>query len=224
MIDSALHDERLLAVLAALRDSGARRILDLGCGEGNLLTLLMREPRFERIVGIDLSLPCLERLRAKLRDADAATRARVELVHGCITEPRPALRHFDAAVLVETIEHIAPNRLSVLERAVFRDLRPAVVVITTPNADFNALLGVPGHRFRHPDHRFEWGRAKFGAWAEGVARRNGYGVGCRDLAGRHPVCGGASQMAYFTYSASVTNFSTVPSQMMPPRSPGVTEP
>ena len=81
--------------------------------------------------------------------------------------------------------------------AVFRAMRPATVVITTPNADFNALLGVPGHRLRRPDHRFEWGRARFRCWAEGVARRNGYAVACRDLAGAHPLHGGASQMALF---------------------------
>ena len=82
-----------------------------------------------------------------------------------------------------------------VERRVFQEMRPETVVITTPNGDFNPLLGVPPHRFRHPDHRFEWGRAKFRSWAERVAERNGYAVTCRDVAGAHPVHGGASQMA-----------------------------
>jgi hypothetical protein len=100
------------------------------------------------------------------------------------------LTGFDAATLVEVIEHIEPDKLSLVERAVFRDMRPALVIVTTPNSDFNALLGVPGHRMRHPDHRFEWGSARFRAWAAGVARRNGYDVTCGNVAG-------GTQMAVF---------------------------
>lgn len=190
-----LHDQRLEAVLAAVRESGAEHILDLGCGDGALLLRLAQEPAVQRIVGIDLSPDSLAQLREKLRETPAEFCEKVELIHGSIHEPRPALAGFDAAVMVETIEHIDPDRLSVIERRVFGDMRPSTVVITTPNGDFNPLLGVPPHRFRHPDHRFEWGRVKFRSWIEGVARRNGYTFICRDVAGAHPVLGGASQMA-----------------------------
>lgn len=192
-----LHEQRLDAVLAAVLGSGAETILDLGCGEGALLTRLAEEAAIRRIVGIDLSQDALKRLQARLQEAPADVRSKVELIHGSMTEPDEALIGFDAALLVETIEHIDPDRLSILERAVFRDMRPATVVITTPNGDFNALLGVPAYRFRHPDHRFEWGREKFRSWAEGVARRNAYTVAYQDVAGAHPVHGGASQMALF---------------------------
>ena len=104
---------------------------------------------------------------------------------------------FDCAVLVETIEHLDAERLGALERSVFGFLRPATVVVTTPNAEFNTLLGVPAHRFRHPDHRFEWDRARFRRWAGSVAERRGYLVRCSDIAGHHPQLGGASQMAVF---------------------------
>ena len=190
-----LHDQRLEAVLAAVRESGAERILDLGCGDGALLLRLAQEPAVRRVVGIDLSPDSLAQLREKLRETPAEIREKVELIHGSIHESRPALAGFDAAILVEIIEHIDPDRLSVIERRVFGDMRPSTVVITTPNGDFNPLLGVPNHRFRHPDHRFEWGRVKFRSWIEGVARRNGYAFTCRDVAGAHPVHGGASQMA-----------------------------
>jgi hypothetical protein len=100
-------------------------------------------------------------------------------------------------VLVETIEHLDAERLGAFENSVLGRLRPDAVVVTTPNAEYNALLGVPAHRFRHPDHRFEWDRARFRGWADGVARRQGYRVGCTDIAGRHPRLGGASQMAVF---------------------------
>lgn len=193
-----LHDQRLEAVLAAIRESGAESILDLGCGDGSLLVQLAQEPAVKRILGIDLSADALARLREKLHEAPAECREKVELIHGSISDPSPALTGFDAAVLVETIEHIDPDRLSALERRVFRDMRPSTVVITTPNGDFNSLLGVPPHRFRHPDHRFEWGREKFRSWVAGVGRRNSYAFTCRDVAGAHPVYGGASQMALLT--------------------------
>jgi hypothetical protein len=126
-------------------------------------------------------------------------------MHGSITERCAALSWFDCAILIETIEHIDPERLSMLERSVLGAMRPKTVVITTPNADFNPLLGVRPLGFRHPDHRFEWGRERFRRWAQGVAERNGYDVACSDLAGSHPVHGGASQMAVFEMVVASVN-------------------
>lgn len=194
---TSLHEQRLEAVRGVVRACGAVSVVDLGCGDGDLLTLLAAEPQIRRIVGIDLSRDALRQARRRLDALGEEAAARVELLHGSMTEGGAGLSGFDCALLVETIEHIEPDRLSVLERAVFGTMRPATVVVTTPNAEFNPLLGVPAHRFREPDHRFEWGREKFARWTEGVARRNGYGVVRSDLAGCHPVHGGASQMAVF---------------------------
>lgn len=193
-----LHEQRIADACDVVRQCGARTVLDLGCGEGDLLVRLALEPRIERIVGVDICRKSLKRLRERLEALDSATTADVELVHGSIIEAGTALAGYDCAVLIETIEHFDPERLSALERAVFADMRPATVAITTPNAEFNPLLEVPSHRFRHPDHRFEWDRAKFRLWAHGIASRNGYQVACRDIAGRHPTFGGASQMGVFT--------------------------
>jgi small RNA 2'-O-methyltransferase len=191
------HEQRLAAVLGAIRSCGAGTVLDLGCGDGALLIRLLREPGIRRVVGIDLSADALRALERRLARLPPEATRKVSLFHGSMTEPDPVLRGYDAALLVETIEHIDPDRLSILERAVFRELSPETVIVTTPNSEFNGLLGVPGHRFRHPGHRFEWDRAKFRSWARGVAGRNGYRVTFEDVAGAHPTYGGASQMAVF---------------------------
>lgn len=195
---SWLHEQRMEAVVAEVLASGAATILDFGCGDGVMLTRLAREPAIERLFGVDLCAESLEAFRRKHREMQAAEREKITVVQGSMTQWNEAYAGFDAAILVETIEHVDPARLSALEITVFARSRPATVIVTTPNAEFNVLLGVPPHRFRHPDHRFEWGRAKFGAWAEGVAARNDYAVRVRDVAGTHPIRGGASQMAVFS--------------------------
>jgi small RNA 2'-O-methyltransferase len=191
-----LHQERLNAVREQVVMARARTILDLGCGSGDLLIRLLDDPRITRITGLDTSAQALDRLRTRL--ARRGGDRRVELIHGSMTRPDPRLAGHDCALLVETIEHLDPEQLSALEAAVFGTIRPLTAVVTTPNAEFNPLLGVPAHRFRHPGHRFEWPRVRFRAWADGLARRHGYTVACHDIGGCHPDLGGASQMAFLT--------------------------
>ena len=195
---SWLHEQRMEAVVAEVLASGAASILDFGCGDGVMLTRLAREPAIERLFGVDLCAVSIEAFRRKHREMEITERDKITALQGSMTQWNEAYSGFDAAILVETIEHVDPARLSALEITVFARSSPRTVIVTTPNADFNVLLGVPPHRFRHPDHRFEWGRAKFRAWAEGVAQRNGYSERLRDVAGTHPTYGGASQMAVFT--------------------------
>lgn len=196
---SWLHEERLEAVIAEVRDSGASRVLDLGCGDGDMFVRLAGEQGISELVGVDICRASLERLRERLAQSGCVV-PRIDVREGSMTDPTPAMAGFDCAMLIETIEHIDPDQLSKLERAVFYKMRPQTVVITTPNAEFNPLLGVPKHRMRHPDHRFEWDRAKFRQWSTRVAGVAGYGVRMRDIAGLHPDLGGASQMAVFTRS------------------------
>jgi small RNA 2'-O-methyltransferase len=192
-----LHEQRLEGVHTVVRTCGARSVLDLGCGDGDMLVRLAVDPRIEQIVGVDICGDSLGRLRNRLSTLDRNATTDVDLVQASIVETGARFGGFDCAILIETIEHIDPDRLTMLERAVFAGMRPATIVITTPNAEFNSLLGVPADRFRHPDHRFEWDRTRFRRWATGVAARNRYDTTLRDLAGWHPKLGGASQMAVF---------------------------
>lgn len=193
---SWLHEERLQAVSTVVRDSGAARVLDLGCGDGDLFVRLVAEPGLVELVGMDICRTSLDRLRGRLAACDTVF-PRIDLREASMTEPSPDLAGFDCAVLIETIEHIDPDQLSKLERVLFHTMRPKTAVITTPNCEFNQLLGVPPHRMRHPDHRFEWDRAQFRRWSARVAKAAGYIVTVTDIAGLHPDLGGASQMAVF---------------------------
>jgi len=189
------HELRLDTVLRELLRCGARSVLDLGCGGGELLLRLAREAQFCRIVGMDISADVLRAARELLQAEPGALAQRVELVEASFAVPDARFAGFDAAALVETIEHIDAHRLSSVERAVFGSFRPATVVITTPNSEYNPIHGAPAGSFRHPDHRFEWPRAKFRDWARGVAGRNGYRAAFGDIGEPDPDLGSPTQMA-----------------------------
>lgn len=196
-MDNGLNDARMEAVTRALLASGARRVLDLGCGGGALLTRLLQEARFSEIVGLDIAAAALARAAARLRADHGAQADRVVLLEGSYAVPDRRLIGFDAAAMVETIEHVDPDRLSTVERAVFACYRPRTVVLTTPNADCNALYARLVRGRRRADHRFEWTCARFEAWAAGVAERNGYEARFDGIGPRHPSYGSPTQMAVF---------------------------
>lgn len=196
-----LHEQRLHRVAEILRASGARRVLDLGCGEGKLLRRLLSDRQFEEIVGLDAGSRSLEIAaeRLNLDRLPPGRRGRLRLLHGALTYRDRRLEGYDAAALVEVIEHLDPPRLAAFERVVFEFARPGLVVLTTPNAEYNALFpSLPAGRFRHADHRFEWTRAEFVAWAERVASRFGYRAELSPLGPEDPQRGAPSQMAVFT--------------------------
>ncbi len=194
-----LHKERLDTVVAALCSSGAETVLDLGCGPGELLLLLAAQQQFRRIVGIDTSQEVLQEARDQLtRHQHPPDGNRLTLYRASFTECLEELMGFDAVALVETIEHVAPGRLSLVERAVFTGYSPRTVLITTPNSEYNPLHGMNAGQFRHPDHQFEWTREKFKRWSQGVAGRNGYAVRFEDIGDVDPRVGGSTQMALFT--------------------------
>ena len=193
-----LRDVRVAAVVRELAAVGARRVLDLGCGDGRLLAALLRDPRFEEIVGVDASAAALERAARRLRLDEMAPRQRerIRLLLGALTYADRRLSGYDAAVLAEVVEHVDPGRLAALERAVLGVAAPRAVVVTTPNAEYNPRYpGLAPGAFRHPDHRFEWTRAQFRAWAESAAARHGYAVRFEPAGEADPALGPPTQMA-----------------------------
>lgn len=193
-----LHERRLDCVAEVIAERRAKRVLDLGCGDGKLIARLVRDPTVEQVTGVEVSSAELVRAGRRFEVLPEGLRRKVVVLQGSLIYRDARLRGFDAAALVEVIEHVEPDRLPHLERALFGDARPATVVVTTPNRDYNAQFpSLPSHQFRHPDHRFEWSRSEFEVWAERVAAEYGYVVRIEGLGDAHPDLGAPSQMAVF---------------------------
>ena len=194
----SLNEQRLGAVLAALRGSGAKRVLDLGCGEGKLLRDLARDKQFEEVVGVDVAVRPLEIARERLDRMAHDQARRVTLLHGSLVYRDKRLEGFDAAAVVEVVEHLDPPRLAAFERCLFEFARPGVVVLTTPNREYNVKWPtLPAGKFRHGDHRFEWTRQEFAPWAEGVGSKYGYAVTFLPVGPVDEVVGPPTQMGVF---------------------------
>ena len=195
-----LREQRLAAVQEALRRSGARRVLDLGCGAGALLRRLLADD-YELVVGADVSMRALGQAarRLGLDEMHDAQRRRVQLIQSSLTYRDRRLAGFDAAALVEVIEHLDPPRLAAMEHNVFESARPGMVVVTTPNAEYNVRWeSLPAGELRHPDHRFEWTRAQFAEWARATADRHGYAVSLEPIGAEDDAVGAPTQMAVFS--------------------------
>ncbi|KOX06447.1 methyltransferase type 12 [Streptomyces sp. NRRL B-1140] len=196
--------QRREAIVTALRQSGAARVLDLGCGQGQLVQTLLKDPVFTEIVGVDVSMRALTiaSRRLKLDRMGERQASRVQLFQGSLAYTDVRLKGYDAAVLSEVIEHLDLPRLPALEYAVFGSARPRTVLVTTPNVEYNVRWeSLPAGHVRHGDHRFEWTRAEFRAWAETVAERHGYGVEFLAVGPDDPEVGPPTQMAVFTMTS-----------------------
>lgn len=198
---SPLNDQRLDAVVQAVRDCGAATVADLGCGEGQLLRRLLTERQITKLVGMDVSTVALARAETKLKlDRKAELiRNKLTLFQGALTYRDQRLEGFDSACVVEVVEHMDPDRLPAFARTVFLHAAPKNVILTTPNRSYNKNYeALTDGKLRHPDHRFEWTKEEFTAWAEAVCKDYGYTVrlswiGEIDEDGQQP-----TQMGVFT--------------------------
>lgn len=197
----SLNEQRYKTVIAVLKSVQAKRVVDVGCGEGKLLRHLLEENSFEEIVGLDVSYRALEIAaeRLKMERLPDKKREKIKLIHGSLTYRDRRLEKFDAATVIEVIEHLDTARLVAFERVLFEFARPAVVVLTTPNADYNVKFEtLPAGRFRHPDHRFEWTRTQFKEWADAIAEKYRYAVTFQTVGNEDIELGSPTQMAVFT--------------------------
>lgn len=197
IVHTELHEQRLDRVVAWLRSEGARSVVDLGCGRGVLLERLTREPEFTCLLGVESSREALAMAR---QDVLADRGEHVQLLSGSFTDPGLSIGEFDAGVMLETIEHVNPGELSGVERAVFATFRPRLLIVTTPNAEYNPLLDLPPGAFRDPDHRFEWNRSRFRQWSRRLAERHGYRVTFQGIGEQDPELGTPTQAALFRRS------------------------
>ncbi len=197
-----LAERRRDAVLAALAASGARRVLDLGCGPGTLLVALAKDPRYTELVGADVSARALDIAERRVGRLADRQQERITLLQTALTYADARLRGYDAAVLMEVVEHVDPARLPALARAVFGHAVPGAVLVTTPNAEYNVRYpGLAAGRMRHHDHRFEWTRAEFTDWATEVAVQYGYTVQFSPVGDEDPEVGAPTQLATFIHTA-----------------------
>jgi 3' terminal RNA ribose 2'-O-methyltransferase Hen1 len=197
----SLNDARLAAVCAELEASGARTVIDLGCGEGRLLLRLVRATQLTKIVGVDVSPRALAIAHERLRidELPDRQRERIALFQASLSYRDARFAGFDAACAIEVIEHIEPSRLGTFERVVFGHARPSTVIVTTPNVEYNAKFeSLPAGKLRHRDHRFEWTRAEFEGWARGAAERHGYAVRFVPVGEVDEALGPPTQMGVFT--------------------------
>ncbi len=195
---TTLHEERLNKVYSVLKSTGACRVLDLGCGSGALLNRLLEDPQFIEIIGLEKSGFLLAHVREKFSEHLRGRNPRLQLLNESYEQKNSALKGFEAAAMVETIEHISPSALSTVEHTVFQHYRPAMLYMTTPNKEYNPVYGLEPGEFREPDHKFEWNREKFQRWCHGVANRNAYQVHFDGIGDFYPDYGHTTQAAYFT--------------------------
>lgn len=196
-----LNEIRLATVTQTLLERDAQRVLDLGCGEGRLLRNLMKQAQFKRIVGVDVSARTLEIAanRLKLATMGEKQRERIALWQGALTYRDQRFIGFDAITLVEVIEHVDLDRLPALERVVFEFAGPPLVIVTTPNREFNARFeNLAAGKLRHDDHRFEWTRAEFRAWCERVAKTYAYRIELHTIGEVDERLGAVTQMGVFS--------------------------
>ena len=197
----SLNTQRLGSVIAALKSHGAQRVIDIGCGEGNLLKLLVKERQFTDIAGVDVSHVALERAseKLKLERAGDSMRERIQLFQGSLTYRDSRFSGYDAACVIEVIEHLDVPRLAAFERVLFEFARPPIVILTTPNKEYNTNYGnLHEDDLRHGDHRFEWSRQEFRNWANQTAERFGYSVQFSEIGEVDEAYGAPTQMGVFS--------------------------
>ena len=199
-ITGSLNRQRYKTVMETLKELGGRRVLDLGCGDGRLIKLLLKDSQFFKIIGMDVSYRSLQRAKASLYmdEMSPKMKARIDFIHGSLLYRDERLKGFDIAVILEVVEHIDPDRLIDFEKVIFKLARPANVILTTPNSEYNRIYSINNpSEYRHPDHRFEWSRDQFSSWVERIGSEYDYSATLQSIGDVNSEYGSPTQMAVF---------------------------
>lgn len=197
---TSLHRQRLDAVLEQLKSFKVRSVADLGCGEGKLLKMLLKENQFQKILGMDVSFAALQKAKENLYidQMPPRQRERIDLIQGALTYRDKRLDGYEAVAMVEVIEHLDLDRLQALERVLFEFTQPRLIILTTPNIEYNRkYVFLKEGKFRHDDHRFEWTRSEFEQWTQKICEQYSYEVKIYPIGELDAEVGAASQMAVF---------------------------
>ncbi|MEM7715678.1 MAG: 3' terminal RNA ribose 2'-O-methyltransferase Hen1 [Cyanobacteria bacterium P01_A01_bin.68] len=200
----SLNQQRLNSVVETLKQNNAKKVVDLGCGQGNLLKILLKDSYFEKITGVDVSYRSLEITKERLDRLYLPRNQwdKLELFQGGLTYRDKRISGYDAATIIEVIEHLDLSRLSAFERVLFEFARPQTVIVTTPNIEYNIKFeSLPAGKLRHKDHRFEWTRAEFQIWGKQVGENFDYHVEFRNIGDEDLEVGSPTQMAVFTVNS-----------------------
>jgi 3' terminal RNA ribose 2'-O-methyltransferase Hen1 len=197
----SLNQQRIDRVTEIVQRLGAVTLIDLGCGEGKVLSSLFKLKQLTRLTGMDVSMRSLEIAseRLNLDRLPPRQRERIALMHGSLIYRDKRLSGHDVATVIEVVEHLDAARLSAFERVLFEFAKPAFIVLTTPNSEYNVkFTSLAAGQFRHADHRFEWTRAEFQDWAHRQAGRFGYEVAFEGIGDADDTLGTPTQAAIFT--------------------------
>jgi 3' terminal RNA ribose 2'-O-methyltransferase Hen1 len=195
----SLNQQRMETVVAALKANDVHKIVDLGCGEGKLLKLLLKEPTFQSVLGMDVTYRALEIAQQRvLEKLPIHQKGRLQLIQGSLNYRDARIAGYDAATVIEVIEHMELDRLMAFERVLFEFAQPRIAIVTTPNVEYNIKFeNLPVGKLRHPDHRFEWTRSEFQTWAQNISSKYNYSVEFSSIGTIDPEVGSPTQMAIF---------------------------
>jgi len=196
-----LNDRRMETVKNAVIASGATSVIDLGCGEGRLTAMLLKEQQIKRVGACDVSVNTLEKAARRLHidRMQPYLENKLTLMQASLTYRDKRFEGYDCACMVEVLEHIEPARIPAVERSVFEFASPHTVIVTTPNREYNVNYEFMAEdALRHHDHRFEWSRKEFGDWTKHICDTFSYTCEITGIGDLDEKMGTPTQMGVFT--------------------------
>lgn len=219
-----LYIQRYDYVCGILEKYNCKTYVDIGCAECKLLRYLKNtNTELNLMIGIDIDQEVLSNGKEILSNSwfdyiqPRENPLEIHLIKGDISLPSDYFieqacyenTNLDCVSMVEIIEHMYPDVLEKAMETVFMKLKPRIIIVTTPNIEYNIVfenLQAEGNekrsKFRHWDHKFEWTRKEFQEWCEILLNKyTDYELICYDGLGLPPDdnegVGHCSQIAIF---------------------------